>query len=252
MFRRNATLNVSPPEIIVILEDENTHCEKITLFNPYPVALKYDVYTNIESKFKIEKKGLPVIKARSSTQVYIRCVNPVAEDCNVENSFFITLTDISTEEIVLQTCIRGVVRSCGEKQVTKNRKQTCDKTEKTQKATKRDLEVFACEIGHQERDESPSKPVEEVDNQAQENTCRPASCKLYLLLCAIVLFLLAINCLPKSRPSQEISVRERWFFYVTWQVQVTCLVGFISTFYFKYEILMIKTSLTKFFSEPET
>ena len=72
------------------------------------------------------------------------------------------------------------MRSCGEKQVTKNRKQTCDKTEKTQKATKRDLEVLACEIGHQERDESPSKPVEEVDNQAQENTCRYAFFILYI------------------------------------------------------------------------
>ncbi|XP_076629464.1 motile sperm domain-containing protein 1 [Colletes latitarsis] len=96
---RKLPVFVFPQNITFFLDDQSTHKQVLTLYNPYDFPIKFKVLSTAPNKYKvIDPEG--TIKARCFVDIVIRHTSLMLSNCNVIDKFRIQMQEHPTKQTI--------------------------------------------------------------------------------------------------------------------------------------------------------
>ncbi|XP_033309980.1 motile sperm domain-containing protein 1-like isoform X2 [Bombus vosnesenskii] len=98
---RKLPVFVFPQNITFFLDDQSTHKQVLTLYNPYDFPIRFKVLCTAPNKYKVvEPEG--TIKARYCIDIVVRHTALVFSNCNVVDKFRIQMQEHPTKQAIGQ------------------------------------------------------------------------------------------------------------------------------------------------------
>ncbi|XP_048261290.1 motile sperm domain-containing protein 1-like isoform X2 [Bombus affinis] len=98
---RKLPVFVFPQSITFFLDDQSTHKQVLTLYNPYDFPIRFKVLCTAPNKYKVvEPEG--TIKARYCIDIVVRHTALVFSNCNVVDKFRIQMQEHPTKQAIGQ------------------------------------------------------------------------------------------------------------------------------------------------------
>ncbi|XP_018356493.1 PREDICTED: motile sperm domain-containing protein 1-like [Trachymyrmex septentrionalis] len=96
---RKLPIFVFPQNITFYLDDQSTHKQVLTLYNPYEFPVKFRVLCTAPYKYQVvDPEG--IIKASSCVDIVVRHTAILANNCNVIDKFRIHMHEYPTKQII--------------------------------------------------------------------------------------------------------------------------------------------------------
>lgn len=96
---RKLPIFVFPQSITFYMDDQSTHKQVLTLYNPYDFPVKFRVLCTAPYKYQVgDPEG--VIKVRSCVDIVVRHTAILANNCNVTDKFRIHMHEYPTKQII--------------------------------------------------------------------------------------------------------------------------------------------------------
>ncbi|XP_032665613.1 motile sperm domain-containing protein 1-like isoform X2 [Odontomachus brunneus] len=96
---RKLPVFVFPQSVTFFLDNQATHKQVLTLYNPYDFPVKFEVLCTAPNKYKVvDPKG--TIKARCCVDIVIRHTAPLTSNCNVIDKFRIHMQEHPTKQAI--------------------------------------------------------------------------------------------------------------------------------------------------------
>ncbi|XP_076390121.1 motile sperm domain-containing protein 1 isoform X1 [Megachile rotundata] len=96
---RKLPVFVFPQSITFFLDDQSTHKQVLTLYNPYDFPIKFKVLCTAPNKYKVvDPEG--TIKARCCVDIVVRHTSLVLSNCNVVDKFRIQMQEHPTKQAI--------------------------------------------------------------------------------------------------------------------------------------------------------
>lgn len=96
---RKLPIFVFPQSITFYMDDQSTHKQVLTLYNPYEFPVKFRVLCTAPYKYQVvDPEG--VIKASSCVDIVVRHTAILASNCNVIDKFRIHMHEYPTKQII--------------------------------------------------------------------------------------------------------------------------------------------------------
>ncbi|XP_018045175.1 PREDICTED: motile sperm domain-containing protein 1-like isoform X2 [Atta colombica] len=96
---RKLPIFVFPQSITFYLDDQSTHKQVLTLYNPYEFPVKFRVLCTAPYKYQVvDPEG--IIKASSCVDIVVRHTAILANNCNVIDKFRIHMHEYPTKQII--------------------------------------------------------------------------------------------------------------------------------------------------------
>ncbi|XP_018394632.1 PREDICTED: motile sperm domain-containing protein 1-like isoform X2 [Cyphomyrmex costatus] len=96
---RKLPIFVFPQNITFYLDDQSTHKQVLTLYNPYEFPVKFRVLCTAPYKYQVvDPEG--IIKASSCVDIVVRHVAILMNNCNVIDKFRIHMHEYPTKQII--------------------------------------------------------------------------------------------------------------------------------------------------------
>ncbi|XP_029175148.1 motile sperm domain-containing protein 1-like isoform X3 [Nylanderia fulva] len=96
---RKLPIFVFPQNITFYLDDQSTHKQVLTLYNPYDFPVKFKVLCTAPNKYQVvDPEG--IIKASSCVDIVVRHTALLANNCNVIDKFRIHMQEYPTKQII--------------------------------------------------------------------------------------------------------------------------------------------------------
>ncbi|XP_011173504.1 motile sperm domain-containing protein 1 isoform X2 [Solenopsis invicta] len=96
---RKLPIFVFPQSITFYLDDQSTHKQVLTLYNPYEFPVKFKVLSTAPYKYQVvDPEG--VIKASSCVDIVVRHTAVLATNCNVIDKFRIQMYEYPNKQII--------------------------------------------------------------------------------------------------------------------------------------------------------
>ncbi|KZC09819.1 Motile sperm domain-containing protein 1 [Dufourea novaeangliae] len=96
---RKLPVFVFPQSITFFLDDQSTHKQVLTLYNPYDFPIRFKVLCTAPNKYKVvDPEG--TIKARCCVDIVIRHTSPLLNNCNVIDKFKIQMQEHPTKQAI--------------------------------------------------------------------------------------------------------------------------------------------------------
>ncbi|CAD6236426.1 GSCOCG00008176001-RA-CDS [Cotesia congregata] len=90
---------VFPQSITFYLDDQSTHKQVLTLYNPYEFPVKFKVLSTAPNKYKVvDPEG--TIKSRCCVDIVVRHTALLAANCNVVDKFRIQMQEHPTKQVI--------------------------------------------------------------------------------------------------------------------------------------------------------
>ncbi|XP_034937918.1 motile sperm domain-containing protein 1-like isoform X3 [Chelonus insularis] len=90
---------VFPQSITFFLDDQSTHKQVLTLYNPYEFPIKFKVLSTAPNKYKVvDPEG--TIKSRCCVDIVVRHTALMMANCNVVDKFRIQMQEHHTKQII--------------------------------------------------------------------------------------------------------------------------------------------------------
>lgn len=90
---------VFPQTITFYLDDQSSHKQVLTLYNPYDFPVKFKVLCTAPNKYQVvDPEG--IIKAISCVDIVIRHTALIANNCNVTDKFRIQMQEYPSKQII--------------------------------------------------------------------------------------------------------------------------------------------------------
>ncbi|KAK0182299.1 hypothetical protein PV327_000451 [Microctonus hyperodae] len=90
---------VFPQSITFYLDDQSTHKQVLTLYNPYEFPVKFKVLSTAPNKYKVvDPEG--TIKSRCCVDIVVRHNALVSANCNVIDKFRIQMEEYPTKQVI--------------------------------------------------------------------------------------------------------------------------------------------------------
>jgi hypothetical protein len=113
---RTIPVFIYPHELTFYVDNQATHKQLLTLYNPYDFPVKYQVYANTTDKYLVvDPKGS--IAAHAYVDLLIRHIAPIQSKCHSRDKFMITMQDATTNHVsvlsmttLVVTCFVKAVR----------------------------------------------------------------------------------------------------------------------------------------------
>ncbi|XP_012231830.1 motile sperm domain-containing protein 1-like [Linepithema humile] len=96
---RKLPIFVFPQSITFYLDDQSTHKQVLTLYNPYDFSVKFRVLCTAPNKYKVvNSEGK--IKASSCIDIVVRHTALLANNCNIIDKFRIHMEEYPTKQVI--------------------------------------------------------------------------------------------------------------------------------------------------------
>ncbi|XP_017878128.1 motile sperm domain-containing protein 1-like isoform X2 [Ceratina calcarata] len=96
---RKLPVFVFPQSITFFLDDQSTHKQVLTLYNPYDFPIRFRVLCTAPNKYKVvDPEG--TIKARCCVDIVVRHKSPLPSNCNVVDKFRIQMQEHPTKQAI--------------------------------------------------------------------------------------------------------------------------------------------------------
>ncbi|XP_076379356.1 motile sperm domain-containing protein 3 isoform X2 [Megalopta genalis] len=96
---RKLPVFVFPQSVTFFLDDQSTHKQVLTLYNPYDFPVKFKVLCTAPNKYKVvDPEG--TIKARCCVDIVVRHIAPLVNNCNVIDKFRIQMQEHPTKQAI--------------------------------------------------------------------------------------------------------------------------------------------------------
>ncbi|KAG5328703.1 MSPD1 protein, partial [Acromyrmex charruanus] len=96
---RKLPIFVFPQSITFYLDDQSTHKQVLTLYNPYEFPVKFRVLCTAPYKYQVvDPEG--IIKASSCVDIVVRHTAILANNCNVIDKFRIHMHEYPSKQII--------------------------------------------------------------------------------------------------------------------------------------------------------
>ncbi|KAG5322943.1 MSPD1 protein, partial [Pseudoatta argentina] len=96
---RKLPIFVFPQSITFYLDDQSTHKQVLTLYNPYEFPVKFRVLCTAPYKYQVvDPEG--IIKASSCVDIVVRHMAILANNCNVIDKFRIHMHEYPSKQII--------------------------------------------------------------------------------------------------------------------------------------------------------
>ncbi|XP_063984717.1 motile sperm domain-containing protein 1-like [Diachasmimorpha longicaudata] len=90
---------VFPPNITFYLDDQSTHKQVLTLYNPYEFPVKFKVLSTAPNKYKVgDPEG--TIKPKNCIDIVVRHTALLTANCNVVDKFRIQMQEHPTKQVI--------------------------------------------------------------------------------------------------------------------------------------------------------
>jgi hypothetical protein len=101
---RTIPVFIYPHELTFYVDNQATHKQLLTLYNPYDFPVKYQVYANTTDKYLVvDPKGS--IAAHAYVDLLIRHIAPIQSKCHSRDKFMITMQDATTNHLLGKRCV---------------------------------------------------------------------------------------------------------------------------------------------------
>lgn len=98
-FDQKVPVFVFPQSINFYLDDQTTHKQVLTLYNPYDFAVKFKVMCTAPNKYNVvDPEGS--IKPRCCIDIVVRHNATTSSNCNITDKFRIQMQDHTTKQII--------------------------------------------------------------------------------------------------------------------------------------------------------
>ncbi|XP_076173681.1 motile sperm domain-containing protein 1 isoform X2 [Ptiloglossa arizonensis] len=96
---RKLPVFVFPQNITFFLDDQSSHKQVLTLYNPYDFPIRFRVLSTAPNKYKVvDPEG--TIKARCCVDIVIRHISLILSNCNVIDKFRIQMQEHPTKQAI--------------------------------------------------------------------------------------------------------------------------------------------------------
>lgn len=96
---RKLPIFVFPQNITFYLDDQSTHKQVLTLYNPYDFPVKFKVLCTAPNKYQVvDPEG--IIKASSCVDIVVRHTALLANNCNIIDKFRIHMQEYPTKQVI--------------------------------------------------------------------------------------------------------------------------------------------------------
>ncbi|OAD56208.1 Motile sperm domain-containing protein 1 [Eufriesea mexicana] len=96
---RKLPVFVFPQSITFFLDDQSTHKQVLTLYNPYDFPIRFKILCTAPNKYKVvEPEG--TIKARCCIDIVVRHTSLIHSNCNVVDKFRIQMQEHPTKQAI--------------------------------------------------------------------------------------------------------------------------------------------------------
>ncbi|XP_076673253.1 motile sperm domain-containing protein 1 isoform X1 [Andrena cerasifolii] len=96
---RRLPVFVFPQSITFFLDDQSTHKQVLTLYNPYDFPIRFKVLCTAPNKYKVvDPEG--TIKARCCVDIVVRHTSPLLSNCHILDKFRIQMQEHPTKQAI--------------------------------------------------------------------------------------------------------------------------------------------------------
>ena len=96
---RRLPVFVFPQSITFFLDDQSTHKQVLTLYNPYDFPIRFKVLCTAPNKYKVvDPEG--TIKARCCVDIVVRHTAPLLSNCHILDKFRIQMQEHPTKQAI--------------------------------------------------------------------------------------------------------------------------------------------------------
>lgn len=96
---RKLPVFVFPQSVTFFLDDQSTHKQVLTLYNPYDFPVKFTILCTAPNKYKVVNSG-GLIRARCCVDIVVRHTSLMLSNCNVVDKFRIQMQEHPTKQII--------------------------------------------------------------------------------------------------------------------------------------------------------